>query len=151
MTILKVNLESQDVDVIKMDIHEKDKNYGCSGDIKTWLHNFANCGIVHEEDVEMCIEKMNPSVLRTQFLNDKNKVVKLYYRRKIGDSYHKVMMEIIPKILIPKHSSLQKTMEDRLEKEIKHLVGHWIIQMRILQAGHIICFFIQEILLYSVM
>ncbi|MDD6327216.1 MAG: hypothetical protein PUA62_02065 [Lachnospiraceae bacterium] len=97
MTILKVNLESQDVDVIKMDIHEKDKNYGCSGDIKTWLHNFANCGIVHEEDVEMCIEKMNPSVLRTQFLNDKNKVVKLYYRRKIGDSYHKVMMEIIPK------------------------------------------------------
>ena len=95
--ILKVNLESGDVDVIKMDSREEDETYGYSQDMKTWLHDFAHCGMVHEEDVEMYLKKTDPTLLRRQFLDDKNKSVRMYYRRKAGDTYHKAMMEIIPK------------------------------------------------------
>ena len=95
--ILKVNLESGDVDVVKMDIREKDETYGYSRDIKTWLYDFAHCGMVHEEDVEMYLKKTDPALLKRQFLDDKNKSIRMYYRRQVGDAYHKVMMEIIPK------------------------------------------------------
>ena len=95
--ILKVNLESGDTDVVKMDLCEKDEIYDYSKDFKTWLYDFAHCGMVHEEDVEMYLKKMDPSLLKSQFLDDKNKSVRMYYRRQVGDAYHKVMMEIIPK------------------------------------------------------
>ncbi|MGN0368178.1 MAG: histidine kinase N-terminal 7TM domain-containing protein [Wujia sp.] len=69
--IMKVNLDSGEVDVIKKDILE--------------------------EDVKMYLKKTDPSLLRRQFLDDKNKCVRMYDRRQVGDTYHKVMMEIIPK------------------------------------------------------
>lgn len=97
LKILKVNLESGDVDIIKMNLCEEDEVYGYSKDLKTWLQGFVQCGMVHEEDVEMFLEKTDPIFIRNMFLEDKNQNVRLYYRRRIGDSYHKVMVEVIPK------------------------------------------------------
>ena len=71
ITIMKVNLDSGDVEVIKND--------------------------TPEEDMQAYLKKTDPSLLRRQFLDDKNKSVRLYDRRQVGDTYHKVMMEIIPK------------------------------------------------------
>ena len=97
LKILKVNLASGDVDIIKVDIREEADTYGYSGDMKTWLYGFAHCGMVYEEDVEMFLTKMDPTFLRMQFSDDKNQSVKMYYRRRVGDTYHKVMVEVVPK------------------------------------------------------
>ena len=42
------------------------------------------------------LEKTNPAYLRKQFSEDKNKIGRIFYRRKVNNTYHKVMMEIIP-------------------------------------------------------
>ena len=95
--ILKMNLESGVVDVIKMDIREKDEAYDNSGSIKALFYDFAQRGMVYEEDVEMYLRITDPSLLRKHFGDDKSKNVRMNYRRKVGEAYHKVMMEIIPK------------------------------------------------------
>ena len=97
LKILKVNLESGEVDVIKEDILEKEEIYGYFKDLKTRLQSFIHRGMVHEEDVDMFLEKTDPSLLQRQFSDDNTHSVKMYYRRRVGDSYHKVMVEVIPK------------------------------------------------------
>ncbi|MDD6806562.1 MAG: diguanylate cyclase, partial [Clostridiales bacterium] len=97
LKILKVNLESGEVDVIKEDIFEKEEIYGYFKDLKTRLQSFIHCGMVHEEDVDMFLEKTEPSLIQRQFSDDNTHSVKMYYRRRVGDSYHKVMVEVIPK------------------------------------------------------
>ena len=95
--ILQVNLDSGDFDIIKMDIGEKEEACGFSGNIKEWLHHFAQCGMVHQEDLAVYMEKTDPDSWKAQFVQGKAKAVRVYYRRQIGNAYRNVMLEVMPK------------------------------------------------------
>ncbi|MGN0346848.1 MAG: histidine kinase N-terminal 7TM domain-containing protein [Lachnospiraceae bacterium] len=107
--ILKANLQSGEIDIIKMDVPEKGKAYGFSHDLQTWIKDFVDCGMVHEEDKELFLKSVDLQSLCRQFLSYNSvkpeasvqtetsvKPVRIFYRRKIRDIYHKVMLEIVP-------------------------------------------------------
>ena len=95
LKILKVNLETGEFDIIRMDIREKDAIYGFSRDLRTWLKGLVQCHMVHEDDADMLLQKTDPDALRKQFAEDKTQTVRIAYRRRVMDSYHKVLLEIV--------------------------------------------------------
>lgn len=96
LKILKANLESGEFEIIKMDIMEKDATFGFSRNLQTWLRDFANCNMIYEDDIEMFLEKTNLHVLKEKFAKNNIQPVRIIYRRKVMDAYHKVMLEIVP-------------------------------------------------------
>ena len=90
-----MNLESGEFDIIRMDIQEKDAIYGFSRDLRTWLKGLVQCHMVHEDDADMLLQKTDPDALRKQFAEDKTQTVRIAYRRRVMDSYHKVLLEIV--------------------------------------------------------
>lgn len=59
--------------------------------------NFVKCHMVlGEDDMEMFLEKTNLHALREQFAKNNMQPVHITYRRQVMDSYHKVMLEIVP-------------------------------------------------------
>lgn len=52
--------------------------------------------MVYEDDIEMFLEKTDPDVLRKQFAEDKMQTIRIIYGRWVMNSYHKVMLEIVP-------------------------------------------------------
>ena len=52
--------------------------------------------MVYEDDMEMFLEKTNLHILKEQFTKNDIQPVRIVYRRKVMDSYHKVMLEIVP-------------------------------------------------------
>lgn len=96
LKILKANLESGEFDIIKMDIWEKDETCGFSRNLQTWLMTSAKCHMVHQDDMEMFLEKTNLHTLREQFAENNTQPVRIMYRRLVMDSYHNVMLEIVP-------------------------------------------------------
>lgn len=96
LKILKVNLESGEFDIIRMDVQEKDVTYGFSRDLKVWIKDLVQCHMVYEDDVEMFLKNTDLDALRKQFTEDKTQTVRITYRRRVMDSYHKVMLEIVP-------------------------------------------------------
>lgn len=79
-----------------MDVSEKDAAYGFSRNLQKWLVNFTKCHMVYKDDIEMFLEKTNLHALREQFEENNQKPVRILYRRRIMDSYHNVMLEIVP-------------------------------------------------------
>ena len=51
--------------------------------------------IVHPEDLEEYLAKTDLNYIRNYFMEEKTSL-HIFYRRKIGDNYRQVMMEIIP-------------------------------------------------------
>lgn len=96
LKILKANLESGEFDIIKMDVSEKDAAYGFSRNLQTWLVDFTKYHMVYEDDIEMFLEKTNLHALREKFEENNMQPVRILYRRQVMDSYHKVMLEIVP-------------------------------------------------------
>lgn len=94
--ILKVDLESGEIRIIRMDVWEKDETCGFSRDFRTLLKEMAQCHMVFAEDIEAFLEKADPDVLRKQFAEDKSRMVRFTYRRRVKDTFHKVMLEIVP-------------------------------------------------------
>ena len=96
LIILKVNLDSGEMSIIRMDVRERDENCGSSRDFRTWLAEMVQCHMVYEEDIELLLKKADPDVLKKQFAEDKLQTVRIAYRHRVMDSYHNVMLEVVP-------------------------------------------------------
>lgn len=93
--ILKINLTEDSYQIILMDANEQKKDWGFEKNISHWLHNFAKSGNVHPEDAQNYIEHTDLKYLKEYFASGK-KVFNICYRRKIGDTFKQVIMDIIP-------------------------------------------------------
>lgn len=82
------------IQIVNMYEDEKNIKLGFSEKISEWLYNFGISGQVHEDDLKDYLEKTSLSYMREYFKN--NSIQLITYRRKYGDIYKRVMMEIIP-------------------------------------------------------
>ena len=93
--ILKINLSTDDFNIIQMDPNEKNQAKGYNEKISKWLHDFGTSGQVHAEDVEVYLSKTSLEYMRNYF-NSGNKELSIQYRRLIENKFYKVLMEIKP-------------------------------------------------------
>ncbi len=93
--ILKVNLSDDSYQIINMLEEERASSKGFSDSISTWLQEFGKSGQVHADDLESYLEKTNINYIRNYF-KQKNSTLIILYRRKFGEVYKQVMMEMIP-------------------------------------------------------
>lgn len=93
--ILKINITDDTYRIISMDVNEQTREKGFSNTISSWLIEFGKSGSVHPDDLEEYLSSVNLEYIRNYFLQDKNSL-SVFYRRKYGDVYKNVMMEIIP-------------------------------------------------------
>lgn len=93
--ILKINLTTERFSLIRMGDKEKEHTRRPDEGISVWLQDFKLFGQVHEEDRENYLKNTDIDFLR-DFFRQGNKVLALYYRRKIGKEYKHVMLEMIP-------------------------------------------------------
>lgn len=95
--ILKINLTKDSYEAIKVYDEEKISTCGMSLKISKWFWNFAKAGNVYEEDVEEYLGFCNLEYLREQFKRSRE-CQYIRYRRKMGNEFRWVMMELIPSI-----------------------------------------------------
>lgn len=93
--ILKVNLTTDEFNIIQMDTNEKTSTKGYSDKISEWLYNFGTSGQVYKDDVKAFLEKTSMDYMRNFFKSGEKELCVLY-RRIIGDDFYKVLMEIKP-------------------------------------------------------
>lgn len=93
--ILKINLTDDTYGIINMDIGEQTSELGFSDTISKWLKNFGTSGHVHPEDMDEYLKYTNIQYMRDYFMQDKTSL-HIFYRRKYGEEFKQVMMEIIP-------------------------------------------------------
>lgn len=93
--ILKVDLGKDRFEIIRADERELRPEKGYSEKISFWLQEFARTEQVHEEDKARYLEKTDIDYLRRYFRGGKTHF-SIHYRRKIGENFKEVMMEIIP-------------------------------------------------------
>ncbi|MCQ2496079.1 MAG: GGDEF domain-containing protein [Lachnospiraceae bacterium] len=94
--ILKINLDTDTYSIVLMDIKERSSEKGFEEiSIFSWLESFAKSGQVHEDDKEEYLKKTSKEYLRKYFAEGKTSI-DIQYRRKIGDEFKTVIMEIIP-------------------------------------------------------
>lgn len=93
--ILKVDLSEDTFEIISMDENEKCENSGYAETISGWLYNFAAAGQIHDDDVLMYLAKTEIGHLRS-FFAEGNTSFAIHYRRRFGDEFKKVMLEMVP-------------------------------------------------------
>ncbi|MCR4892567.1 MAG: sensor domain-containing diguanylate cyclase [Lachnospiraceae bacterium] len=92
--ILKINITDDSYQVINMDDVEKTEEKGFSEKISSWLSSFGTSGQVHPNDLQEYLRKTDLQFLRNYFAGNKVSL-SFVYRRKYGDEFKLVMMEII--------------------------------------------------------
>ena len=93
--ILKINITDDTYSIVNMDVLEQTKEKGFTESISGWLRSFGESGQVHSEDLEEYLKYTSTDYMREYFAWDKTSL-HIFYRRKFGDEYKRVMMEIIP-------------------------------------------------------
>lgn len=93
--ILKINLTDDTYSVVNMDVAEQAEEKGFSDKISVWLRNFGTSGHVHNEDLDEYLQKTDINFLKDYFKQD-NTSISIFYRRRFGEVYKHVVMEIIP-------------------------------------------------------
>ncbi len=93
--ILKINLTDDSYLIVNMDSTEQTKEKGFSDKISEWLSSFGTTGQVHPDDLEEYLKLTSPAYMKDYFDGDKTSL-HIFYRRRYGDSFKRVMMEIIP-------------------------------------------------------
>jgi len=93
--ILKINLTKDTYQIINMNAEEQNESCGFSPKISEWLQNFGKSGQVHPDDLDDYLKKTDLAYIKEYFKGNKKSFM-IFYRRKDGDDYKKVMMEIIP-------------------------------------------------------
>ena len=94
--ILKINITDDSYQIINMDGAEQTKDKGFSADsISEWLISFGEAGLVHPDDLEEYLRYTDLGYMRSYFSGDKTSL-HIFYRRKFGDVFKQVMMELIP-------------------------------------------------------
>lgn len=93
--ILKINLTTDSYGIIQMNSNEKAVEMGFSEKISEWLHGFGKSGQVHPDDLDEYLSKTDINYLRGYFKNGCSSIG-VFYRRREGDSFRAVMMEMLP-------------------------------------------------------
>lgn len=93
--ILKIDLEEDSYQIVNMDNEEQTKEKGFDSRISVWLEKFGTSGQVHPEDLEQYLAQTNMDYIKDYFRQDKTSL-NIFYRRRYGDIYKQVMMEMIP-------------------------------------------------------
>jgi len=93
--ILKIDISDDSYYIISMDESEKTEKKGFADTISKWLTDFGVSGQVHPDDLEEYLSKTNLEYMRDYFREGRSSLC-VMYRRRIGEEYHKVMMEMIP-------------------------------------------------------
>ena len=95
--VLKINLTEDSYRVLNLDENdERTKNiYRRSSSLSQWFQNFEDQDLIHPDDRQEYMEKTDIEYLKQYF--EKNKeALSIFYRRKDGDGYRRIMIEIIP-------------------------------------------------------
>lgn len=93
--ILKINITDDTYQIINMDMTEKTPEKGFSDRISSWLSSFGTGGQIHPDDLREYLHKTDIHFLKNYFAENES-YFSFIYRRKYGDVYKHVMMEIIP-------------------------------------------------------
>lgn len=93
--ILKINLTEDNYHIVLMDIEEQSKFKGFSEKISEWLRDFGTSGQVHPQDLEQYLSSTSKDYLKDYFRRGKQSIT-ISYRRKFGDDYKLVAMEMVP-------------------------------------------------------
>lgn len=95
--IMKINLTQDTYEIIKIYEAEKTEAEGMSLKISKWLQEYGLMGNVHKQDLEGYLKFCDLENLRQQF--KQNRDCKNYrYRRKIGNEFRWVMLELLPSV-----------------------------------------------------
>lgn len=87
--ILKIDIANDTYQIVNMNESEQSEEMGFSPKLSEWFYNFAEKGMVHPDDKDEFLAN-------TKLNNMRNISLRVFYRRKLGDKYRQVMMEIIP-------------------------------------------------------
>ncbi len=93
--ILKINITEDSHMNVNVNAGEMVESMGYSEKISQWFKQFALSGNVHEDDRENFLAKTDLEFMKDYFAKG-NEVLIIHYRRKQGDGYTQVFMEIIP-------------------------------------------------------
>lgn len=93
--ILKINLTDDTYQIVNMEVDEQTIEKGFSDKISVWLSSFGKSGQVHPDDLKDYLERTDVQFMKDYFAGNKTSL-NVFYRRKYGDDYKSVMMEIIP-------------------------------------------------------
>lgn len=93
--IVKANITEDTFEIINMDENEKLEGMGLVDKLSECPDSFCESGYIHEQDTEEFLSKTKPEFLRDYFAKG-NKSLRIFYRRRINDSFRQAMMEIIP-------------------------------------------------------
>lgn len=93
--ILKVNITDDTYSIVNMDVSEQIAEKGFASTISAWLTGFGKSGQVHKDDLDGYLEKTNLEYLRNYF-NEGKTSISIQYRRKYGDVFKQVAMDMIP-------------------------------------------------------
>lgn len=93
--ILRINLEKDRYKIINWEETKNKKKQDSIGALSEWFHNFEDIRLIHSDDLVKYLRKTKIEYLKKQFAN-KKKFVTITYRRKEGDGYKRITLEIIP-------------------------------------------------------
>ena len=93
--ILRINLEKDRYKIINWEETKNKKKQDSIGALSEWFHNFEDIRLIHSDDLVKYLKKTKIEYLKKQFAN-KKKFVTITYRRKEGDGYKRITLEIIP-------------------------------------------------------
>ena len=93
--ILKINITNDTYSIVNMDISEQTQERGFADRISVWLRSFGESGQVHPDDLEEYFRSTDINYMREYFKGNKTSL-NIFYRRKFGNEFKQVMMEIIP-------------------------------------------------------
>lgn len=93
--ILKINLTTDSYSIINMDVSEQTPDKGFSSTISEWLSGFGKTGQIHNDDLELYLQKTDLNYLKAYFSEGKTSI-SILYRRRYGDIFKQVAMEMIP-------------------------------------------------------
>ncbi len=93
--ILKVNLATDIYSIMVMDEKEKLNSKELSNTMSQWFKNFADSGMIFEEDREEFLEKANIDYMKEYFKENRVPLT-IHYRRMINDSFRASILEVVP-------------------------------------------------------
>ncbi len=94
LRIVRINLTTETVDIIKNDVDDFCSSCLCEKKSTKCLHCFANTNNIHPSDKENYLKLTNIDYLRS-FFKEKSEPWRFRYRRKSGNEFVWVMMEIV--------------------------------------------------------
>lgn len=96
--ILKINLTADSFQVIKTELSERDRFSSRLDKISEWWSEFETAGYVYQEDTLAFREFTNMERLQSTFKKNSGQTQSFRYRRKIGEDWRWVQMDLLPSI-----------------------------------------------------